>query len=104
MSFAPTMMDTPLTLDWIADRAERWNADGEVISRRPDRSITRTTYGALIPRARRLAGALVHTLNLRLHPDEIAFIANDAGDRMLIVDDCLLPLYDKVVASGAKFE
>src|SRR3569833_4068039 len=53
------MMDTPLTLDWIADRAERWMADGEVVSRRPDRSITRTTYGALIPRARRLARALV---------------------------------------------
>jgi len=138
MSFAPTMMDTPLTLDWIADRAERWMADGEVVSRRPDRSITRTTYGALIPRARRLAralvaagvkpgdriatlmwnhaehleayfgiplaGAVIHTLNLRLHPDEIAFIANDAGDRMVIVDDCLLPLFEKVVASGAKFE
>src|ERR1044071_2852635 len=51
-----------------------------------------------------LAGGVTHTLNLRLHPDEIAFIAGDAGDRMLIVDDCLLPLYDKVVAAGAKFE
>ncbi|MEO8550679.1 MAG: long-chain fatty acid--CoA ligase, partial [Kofleriaceae bacterium] len=51
-----------------------------------------------------LAGAVVHTLNLRLHPDEIAFIASDAGDRMVIVDDVLLPLLEKVIAAGAKVE
>ena len=39
-----------------------------------------------------LAGAALHTLNLRLHPDEIAYIANDAKDRIVIVDDVLLPL------------
>src|SRR5262245_40252759 len=47
-----TMMDVPLTLDWIADRAERWMGGVEVVSRRPDRSITRTTYGEVIGRAR----------------------------------------------------
>src|SRR5215207_8741707 len=41
------------------------------------------------------AGAVVHTLNLRLHPDDIAYIANHAPDRFLIVDDVLLPLYEK---------
>jgi fatty-acyl-CoA synthase len=51
-----------------------------------------------------LAGAVTHTLNLRLHPDEIAYIATDAGDRFLIVDDVLLPLLDKILASGARFE
>ena len=40
-------------------------------------------------------GGVVHTLNLRLPPDELAYIANHAGDRMLIVDDVLLPLLDK---------
>lgn len=40
------------------------------------------------------AGAVVHTLNLRLHPDELAFIANHAEDRWLIVDDVLLPTYE----------
>jgi len=132
------MMDVPLVLDWIADRAERWTGDGEIVSRRPDRSLTRTTYAQVIARARRLAralvgagvkkgervatlmwnhsehleayfgiplsGATIHTLNLRLHPDEIAFIANDARDRMLIVDHVLLPLYEKVKAAGGKFE
>ena len=38
------------------------------------------------------AGGVMHTLNLRLAPDEIAWIANDAKDRFLVVDDVLLPL------------
>jgi fatty-acyl-CoA synthase len=36
-------------------------------------------------------GAVLHTLNLRLHPSELAFIVNHAQDRFLIVDDVLLP-------------
>ena len=39
------------------------------------------------------AGGVMHTLNLRLAPDEIGWIAADAEDRFLIVDDILLPLY-----------
>ena len=35
----------------------------------------------------------MHTLNLRLSPDEIGWIAKDAEDRFLVVDDILLPLY-----------
>jgi fatty-acyl-CoA synthase len=42
------------------------------------------------------AGGVVHPLNVRLHEDEIAFIANHAGDRFLIVDEALLPLYLKI--------
>jgi fatty-acyl-CoA synthase len=42
-----------------------------------------------------ISGGVLHTLNLRLHPDEIAFIANHAEDRFLIVDDVLLPVYEK---------
>ena len=40
-------------------------------------------------------GAVLHTLNLRLHPDEIAYIAHHAEDQVLIVDRSLLPLYRK---------
>jgi fatty-acyl-CoA synthase len=40
-------------------------------------------------------GGVVHTLNLRLHPQELAFIVNHAQDRFLIVDDVLLPLYEQ---------
>jgi fatty-acyl-CoA synthase len=39
------------------------------------------------------AGGVMHTLNLRLSPDELGWIAVDAQDRYLIVDDILLPLY-----------
>jgi fatty-acyl-CoA synthase len=49
------------------------------------------------------AGGVIHTLNLRLHPDDIAYIAGHAGDRFLIVDDVLLPLYEKF-RSAAAFE
>ncbi len=37
-------------------------------------------------------GAVLHTLNLRLTAEELAFIAADAGDRVLLVDEELLPL------------
>ncbi len=41
------------------------------------------------------SGAVVHTLNPRLHPDDLAYIANDAQDKILLVDDILLPLWEK---------
>ena len=41
------------------------------------------------------AGGVVHTLNLRLHPHELAFVVNHADDRFLIVDDVLLPLFEQ---------
>lgn len=40
------------------------------------------------------AGGVLHTLNLRLHADELAYIAQHAGDRFLIVDEDLLPILD----------
>lgn len=40
-------------------------------------------------------GAVLHTLNLRLHPDDLTYIANHANDKAIIVDDVLLPLFDK---------
>jgi len=42
------------------------------------------------------AGGVYHTLNFRLHPDDIIFIANHAEDRFAIVDEALLPLFEKV--------
>jgi fatty-acyl-CoA synthase len=43
-----------------------------------------------------LMHAVLHTLNLRLHPEELAYIVNHAGDRAILVDECLLPLWDNV--------
>ena len=41
------------------------------------------------------SGRVVHTLNLRLHPSELAYIARHAEDRAVIVDRSLLPLFEK---------
>ena len=49
------------------------------------------------------AGGVAHTLNLRLHPHELAAIARHAQDRFLIADDCMLPLCEQLVRE-ARFE
>ena len=123
-----TMDHHQLTLTAVADRAERFHARRGVVSRAPDGSVHRTTYGEVIGRARRMAtalgelgvqpgdrvatllwnqpehlelyvavagmGAVVHTLNPRLHPDELAFIAGDADDTAIVVDETLLPVLE----------
>jgi fatty-acyl-CoA synthase len=40
-------------------------------------------------------GFVLHTLNLRLHPNDIGFIAAHAGDRALIVDQSLVSLVEE---------
>jgi len=125
-----TMMRSPLTLVPLFERAGKLFPKVEIISRRPDQSIHRHTYGDMYRRARALAavlqeyglspgdrvgtlmwnhymhleayfavpvvGGVLHTLNLRLHPDELAYIINHAEDRFLIVDDVLLPVFEKI--------
>ena len=41
------------------------------------------------------AGLVLHTLNLRLHPNDLAYITSHAGDRAVIVDRSLLPLLEQ---------
>ena len=53
-----TMMDFPLTLVPILERAGKYFGRIEIVSRRPDRSLHRTTYGDVYRRARALAKAL----------------------------------------------
>lgn len=43
-----------------------------------------------------LMGGVLHTLNLRLHPDDVAAIINHAGDRAILVDAVLLPIFDQI--------
>ncbi len=40
-------------------------------------------------------GFVLHTLNLRLHPNDLAYIASNADDRAVIVDASLVPLLDQ---------
>jgi fatty-acyl-CoA synthase len=42
-------------------------------------------------------GAVLHTLNVRLFPDQVAYIANHAEDRVVLVDNTLLPLFAKIL-------
>ena len=123
-----SMDDYPLTLTSIVERAERFHADREVVSRRPSGAVTRTTFGECAVRARRLAGALaalgvgegdpvatllwnqsehlelyfavpamgavIHTLNPRLFPEELAYIVEDAQDKVIVVDESLLDVFE----------
>ena len=125
-----TMMDVPLSLNNLLERAGTLFAGNSIVSRLPDKSLKTHTYGQFHRRTRALASALqqlglekgervatlcwnhhahlecyfgipaaggvMHTLNLRLSPDEIGWIARDAQDRFLIIDDVLLPLYQQL--------
>ncbi len=46
-----------------------------------------------------MMGAVVHTLNLRLHPNELGYIARHAEDSVILADRSLLPLLDQFVSS-----
>jgi fatty-acyl-CoA synthase len=41
-------------------------------------------------------GSVLHTLNLRLPPEQLAFIINHGEDRVIIVDDSLVPVLARV--------
>jgi fatty-acyl-CoA synthase len=124
-----TMMDIELTLPPLLERANALFPGQEIVTRRADRSIHRSTYADLRRRAWALAealtraglapgervatlmwnqsahleayfgiplaGGVLHTLNLRLPPNDLVFIINDAADRFLIVDETLLPALEK---------
>jgi fatty-acyl-CoA synthase len=126
---AGRMMNFPLTLTHFLERSKTFFGKNEIVSRLPDRSLHRYTYGDLYKRACKLAGALkrlgvgpgdrvatlcwnhfrhfevylgvpsmgavVHTLNLRLHPNDLAYIARHAEDKVVVVDRTLLPLFAK---------
>jgi acyl-CoA synthetase (AMP-forming)/AMP-acid ligase II len=43
-------------------------------------------------------GAVCHTLNPRLHPDQIAWIINHAGDKVIFVDLTFVPLLEGIMS------
>ena len=42
-------------------------------------------------------GSVLHTLNIRLFPDQVAYIANHAEDRVIIVDGSLVPALARIL-------
>jgi len=49
-------------------------------------------------------GSVLHTLNIRLHPEQVAWIANHAEDKVVFVDDALLPLFETVAPALTSVE
>ena len=41
-------------------------------------------------------GAILHTLNVRLFPDQLAYIINHADDKVIVVDPSLVPLLARI--------
>jgi len=129
------MMSMPLLISSLLVHAERHHGEREIVSRRVEGDIHRTTYKELAARSRRMAkalgtlgvragdrvatlawngyrhmelyyavsgsGAILHTLNPRLHPDQVVYIADHAEDQVLFFDLTFLPLV-AAVASRTK--
>src|SRR5450631_2336588 len=126
------MQNVPLLISSLIQHADRHHGTVEIVSRRVERDIHRTTYRQMHARAKQLAnlldawgvgegrrvatlawngyrhmelyyavagkGAIVHTINPRLVPDQIAWIVNHAEDTCLFFDLTFLPIVEKVAA------
>jgi 3-(methylthio)propionyl---CoA ligase len=126
------MMSMPLLISNLIEHADRHHGDTEIVSRRVEGDIHRTTYSQLHARSKRLAnalaglgvkhgqmvstlawngyrhmelyfgvsgsGAVLHTLNPRLHPDQVVYIADHAEDQVLCFDLTFTP----IIAAVAK--
>ena len=133
---AGQMMQIPLLISHLITHAARHSGDTEIVSRRVEGDLHRTTWAEAELRARKLAQALArlgcqpgdrvgtlawngyrhleiyyatsgsglvcHTVNPRLFPQQIAWIINDAEDRVLCFDLNLLPLVEQLVADVPK--
>ena len=127
-----SMMQVPLLISSLLVHAERHHGEREVVSRRVEGDIHRTTFRELASRSRRMAnalarlgiksgervatlawngyrhlevyyaasgsGAVLHTLNPRLHPDQVVYIADHAEDQVIFFDLTFLPLIEAVAA------
>jgi fatty-acyl-CoA synthase len=123
------MMNTPLTLAPLLERAARLFPKKEIVSK-TEAGMHRYTYADFYARVHRLAwamermgvkrgdrigslcwngyrhlelyfavtcyGAVLHTLNLRLAPDQLAYIITHADDRVIFSDASLLNLLEPI--------
>ncbi len=124
------MQQHELNISRLIEFAAQCHGDGEIVSRRVEGDIHRTTYGEVAKRSRQIANALdamkiaqgervatlawngyrhmelyfgisasgrvLHTLNPRLHPDQMAWIINHAEDTTVAFDTSFLPLIQAV--------
>jgi 3-(methylthio)propionyl---CoA ligase len=126
------MQSQPLLISSLIDFADRHHGDTEIVSRRVEGDMHRSTWRGVAARARQVAHALdglnllfsdrvatlawngyrhlelyfgvsgsgrvLHTLNPRLHPEQIAWIANHAEDQVLCFDMTFLPIVQAIHA------
>jgi acyl-CoA synthetase (AMP-forming)/AMP-acid ligase II len=126
------MMQQQLLISSLIVHAERHHGDQQIVSRRVEGDIHRSTYKEVAARSRRMAkalgtlgvkpgervatlawngyrhmelyyavsgsGAVLHTLNPRLHPDQVVYIADHAEDQLLFFDMTFLPLVEAVAS------
>jgi fatty-acyl-CoA synthase len=126
------MMQQPLLISSLLQHAERHHGEQEIVSRRVEGDLHRTTYSELAARSRRMAnvlaalhvgfgdrvatlawngyrhmelyyavsgsGAVLHTLNPRLHADQVSWIVDHAKDQVLFFDLTFLPLVEAIAA------
>jgi fatty-acyl-CoA synthase len=124
------MQQQNLLISSLIDFAEKHHGDVEIVSRRVEGDIHRTTWGGIAQRSRQVAhgldqlglgfgdrvatlawngyrhlelyfgvsgtGRVLHTINPRLHPDQVVWIANHAEDQVLCFDMSFLPLVKQV--------
>jgi fatty-acyl-CoA synthase len=127
------MQDWPLTVNKILEHANMQHGKREIITRRVEGHIVRTTYADLFNASKQVSnalkdinigmgdrvatlgwnserhmaswygamgiGAVLHTINPRLHPEQIAWIANHADDKVLIFDKTFLPIVEAIKGS-----
>ena len=126
------MQDQPLLISSLIDFAGRHHCEAQIVSRRIEGDLHRTTYADVAKRSRQVANALdrlglafsdrvatlawngyrhlelyfgitgsgrvVHTVNPRLLPEQIAWIANHAEDQVLCFDMTFLPILKTIWA------
>ncbi len=129
------MQNQQLLISSLIEFADRHHGEGEIVSRRVEGDIHRTSYREIASRSRKVANALdslklafsdrvatlawngyrhlelyfgvsgsgrvLHTLNPRLHPEQICWIANHAEDQVMCFDLTFLPII-KAIHSNCK--
>ena len=84
----------------VADRAERLAAALQRLGVRPGDRVGTLQWNDQEHLEAYLAvpgmGAVLHTLNLRLFPDQLAYVVNHGEDKVVIVDDSLIPVLARV--------
>lgn len=133
MSLMGNMMHMPLMISSLLTHAARHNGDVEIVSKRVEGDMHRSTWAEVELRSRKLAQALArlglqagdrvgtlawngyrhleiyyavsgsqlvcHTINPRLFPQQVAWIASDAQDKAIFVDLNIFPLVEKLAPS-----